>query len=50
MIFRLIQSDALEPGEILLDKEEGIIFYKDMVDWFKFMEEYNNEDSSSSKE
>jgi hypothetical protein len=49
MIFRLVQSDTLESGEILLDKEAGIIFYRDMVDWFKFMEEYN-ENSSSSEE
>jgi len=50
MIFKLIQSDVLEPGDIILDKEAGIIFYKDIFDWFKFMEEYNNEDSSISEE
>ena len=49
MILKLVQSDVLEPGDLLLDKEEGIIFYKDIVDWFKFMEMYN-EDSATSKE
>ena len=49
MVFKLVQSDTLEPGEILLDKEEGIIFYKDMVDWFKFMEKYNENPSPSKK-
>lgn len=49
MIFKLIQSDVLEPGDIILDKEAGIIFYKDMIDWFKFMEEYNENPSSSEE-
>jgi hypothetical protein len=49
MVFKLVQSDALKPGDILLNKEKGIIFYKDIIDWFKFMEEYN-EDSASSEE
>ena len=47
--FRLVYLDTLEPGEMLLDKEEGIIYCKDRFDWMKFMEEYN-EDSSSGEE
>lgn len=46
-VFRLVQSDVLEPGDIILDKEAGIIFYKDMIDWLKFMEEYNENSSVS---
>ncbi len=50
MIFRLVQSDSLEPGEIILDKEGEVIFYRDIIDWFNFLKEYNNENSASSKE
>lgn len=49
MLLKLIQSDKLEPGDIVLDKEGGAIFYRDIIDWFQFMKEYN-EDSASSEE
>lgn len=48
--FRLVYLETLEPGKMLLDKEEGIIYCRDSFDWMKFMEEYNNENSSSSEE
>ena len=43
-VFKLVYLETLEPGEMLLDKEEGIIYCKDSFDWMKFMKEYNDEE------
>jgi hypothetical protein len=48
MIFKLMQSSVIEPGEFLLDKEEGIIYYNNILDWFKLMEEYNKEEEDET--
>jgi hypothetical protein len=41
MIFKLVQTSTIESGEFLMDKEEGIIYYNNILDWFKLMESYN---------
>lgn len=48
-VFKIEYLETLGPGEMVMDKDKGIIYCKDEFDWFKFMEEYN-EDSSSGKE
>jgi hypothetical protein len=45
-LLKLIEDQTLKDGEIILDKDKGIILYKNIDDWFQFMREYNAIDSS----
>lgn len=42
-LFKLVQSDDLEDGQIIMDKEAEILYYKNMIDWFVFMKTYDKE-------
>jgi hypothetical protein len=43
MIFKLLTSDTLSPGEVILDKENGVIYCNSLYDFMDFMKEYNEE-------
>lgn len=42
-LFKLIVDETIPEGEGYIDKENSIILVHSTEDWFKLLEEYNNE-------